>query len=700
MKKALKFTIETQTEDNEVISICHLNEKVIALEISDIARRMFKLNRGLFDKINNTTKLLGGKIYREEITELKPDKNRCGVNLMNKYESKDVEIIRLLFTENLMPKRQSILTKNLTLIDFNPEDVKEQESISPLDPQNLTFDDIKVSTKVCEIEEIELFQDVGIKTYILKDFLNDSPLLQKFAYRLEVRANTEFKEYIEYVMDKLKDTMSFLQEYSSTITISSNYNTKTLKFEKKFSESILRQVGISTQDANVDLDSSRIKDSEFGKAALNFYNGSLLLSENTDKLIYGKIIKGLLPTSKTSPANILSILKSFMDLMSSIKRQYNISNKDSKSTPTSSKISSKRSNLRSFVSATSNIINLEREILGYNVFSENQTGLNKFTISTYKSRIKSEQSKYYPSMDITDQSNFMTTRERGEFSNLSNAGSFITPSNLVMGKKRITCSRGMNNISVNDIKQFRIAKSVRAVQLGKTNYPSGLSRAGISRDVMSDFNITIGNPKKGILERSVDEEIDPLLEASLYLGDRSFFVSATPELILSNYMSILENQDFRILAIVSDIIPARFLHQPKSIDSVKELQMSNKKSKIRRLVADRSIELRNIPPQIKSMMTKSFQSNPDIDPLKNRESRSIIDETQKNVFLIKALAGFEFDSDGFADLNSPIMKDMSEISLSGKPLLAKAYNYEVPQLGIVKDKFMPTIYNNLLYIRG
>tara|TARA_R110001632_G_scaffold35943_3_gene90812 strand:- start:44 stop:853 length:810 start_codon:yes stop_codon:yes gene_type:complete len=269
-----------------------------------------------------------------------------------------------------------------------------------------------------------------------------------------------------------------------------------------------------------------------------------------------------------------------------------------------------------------------------------------------------------------------------------------------MGKKKITCSRGMNNISVDDIRQFRVAKSVRAIQLGQTNYPSGLSKSGISRNVMSDFNITIGNPKKGILERSVDEEIDPLMEASLYLGSKSFFISNAPELILRNYRSILENEDFRILAIVSDIVPARFLTQPKSIDSVKEFQMSNRKSKIRRLVAEKSIELDTIPPQIKSMMTKSFQTNPEIDPLKNRESRSIIDETQKNVFLVRALTGFELDDDGFADLNRPILKDMSETSLSGRPLLAKAYNYEVPQLGVIKDKFMPTIYNNLLYIRG
>ena len=63
MKKALKFTIETQTENNEIISICHLNEKAVALELSHVARKMFKLNRQLFDKINSSTKLLEGRVY-------------------------------------------------------------------------------------------------------------------------------------------------------------------------------------------------------------------------------------------------------------------------------------------------------------------------------------------------------------------------------------------------------------------------------------------------------------------------------------------------------------------------------------------------------------------------------------------------------------------------------------------------------------
>ena len=127
MKKALKFTIETQTENNEIISICHLNEKVIALELSDIARKMFKLNRPLFDKMNSSTKLLGGRLYREEITKVKQDKNRCGVQLLDKYEHRDVEIMGLSFLENALPRRQSILLKTNRRVDFDPNNLSIQD---------------------------------------------------------------------------------------------------------------------------------------------------------------------------------------------------------------------------------------------------------------------------------------------------------------------------------------------------------------------------------------------------------------------------------------------------------------------------------------------------------------------------------------------------------------------------------------------
>ena len=700
MKKPLRFTIETQTEDNEIISICHLNEKTIALELSDVARTMFKLNRSLFDKINSSTKLLGGLVYREQIKISKQDRNKLGVKLLDKYDHDDVQIISLDFAQGTMQKRQSILTKNGRRIDFDPTTLKYKEDLGPLDPQNLTFDDVEVSTMICEIEEIELFQIEGIKTYMLKDFMKDAEGLYQVAYRFEVRADTEFKDYVEFIIKELEKSITFLLSYSNSIDAPLNYDSNNLEFKKSFKDSILKQLGIQDIDASINLGSNRIKNSEFGKAALNYYNGLLLLRQDVQKSIYGQTIKNLLPTSKTSPENIKLTLNRFNQLVETIRREYNIYNKDSKSSTIVSKLSSKKSNVKEFVSITTEKMNVERETLGYNIFSETQKGLNKFTTSTYRQRIGAEQTKYYPSMDVADDTKFMNSKERSAFMANSNAPSFVTPANLVMGNKKITCSRGMANMDVNMIMEFRVAKSARAVQMQKTNYPSSLGNASLSQNVMADFNITIGVPKKAILERATDIEIDPMQDVKHYVGESSYFTTNNPEFIYRNFQRLLDSQDRRIFAIVSDVIPGRFLRQNDSIQSIKELQISNKKSRLRGLVAEERINLEEIPPQIKSMMTKSFQNNPNIDPLKNRESRAIIDETQKNVFQVRAHIGFEMDEDGFPDLNRPIVEQMSEASLSGKPMLAKAYNYEVPELGIVKDKFMPTIYNNLLYVRG
>ena len=693
------FTIETQTEKNEIISICHLNEKKIALELSDVARKMFKLNRTLFDKINMSTKLIGGKVYREEIKLLKQDKNKLGVKLLDKYEHNDVEIINLDFGLKFMSKRQSILTKNGRRIDFDPTTLGYKEDLGPLDPQKLTFDDVKVSTMVCEIEEIPLFQSTGVKTFMLKDFLDDAPGLYQTAYRIEIKAETEFKEYVEYVLSELEKSIMFLTSYKNSINTPTNYNTNTSEFRKSFRESILLQLGITEDLTSVNLGVDLVKNSQFGTAALNYYNASKLMSASVQKSVYGQIIKSLLPTQMTTPRKINDTVKSFEKIMYTIKKVYNIKDKDSKSSNVASKISSRKNTVKKFVTATTERINIEREALGYNVFSEQQTGLNKLSISSYRQRIGAEQTRYYPSMDVADDTKFMTSVEKSGFMANTNISSYVTPVNLVLGNKRITCSRGMNNMDINAVRQFRMAKSARAIQMQKTLYPSGLANSSFSNNVMGDFNVSVASPVTPILERAVDIEIDPMQDAKNYVGESSFFVTNNPEFILNNFKNLIENIDNRILAIVSDIIPGTFLKQNDSIDSVKELQLSNKTSRLRGLVAEKRINFEEIPPQIKSMMTKSFQNNPDIDPLKNRESRAIIDETQKNIFLVQAHTGFETDSDGFPDLNKPIIQNMDS-ALDGQPLLAKALNYEVPELGIVKDKFMPTIYNNLLYIGG
>jgi hypothetical protein len=163
----------------------------------------------------------------------------------------------------------------------------------------------------------------------------------------------------------------------------------------------------------------------------------------------------------------------------------------------------------------------------------------------------------------------------------------------------------------------------------------------------------------------------------------------------------LSREDRRVLSIVSDIVPRRFLRQNDAIRSIKQLSMSNPNSLIRRTVTAQAIDLASIPPQVKYMCTQAFAPNPESDPIQNSESSQIIEETQKNLFLVKSLTGFGRDAEGFIDVRQPVYAEMNlDLLSTNGPILAKAFDYEVPELGIVKDNFMATIYSNLIYIRG
>lgn len=700
MKRVLKFTIETQTESNEIISTCHLNEKTIALEISDVAKKMLSLNRKLFDKINMSTKLLSGVVYRKQITSTSINKNNLGVKLNNSYEGKDVKIMSIDFSQLEVGKMQSIKTKNGKLITFDPSSLKNSSGIAPLDPQNLTFDDVANSTMICEIEEIQLFQNMGVRTFIIKDFMRDVNKLYQVAHRIEITADTKFKDHVEYVIKEMEKSLTFLTSYYNSVNNPANFDEQQSIFKKHFIESIFNQLGIGENINKINLSDKRIKNSDFGKAALNYYNGLMLIRSSTKSSTYGSVVKSLLPTKKTSTEIILKLVNDYRTLLSTIRREYNIFNKDSKSDYNQSKISTKLNQLKRFIATTTEKYEIEQETLGYNIFSENQTGMNRFTIASYRRRVSDERDKYYPSINLTDDGNSLTNEDKSKFSSNKNNNSYLTTANLVMGNKKISCSRGMNNISPNLVQQFRLAKSARANQKNKTNFPDSLSTARLTRDAMSSYNVTVAEPQTPILERSIDSEIDPLQDAKNYVGERSFFVTDRPDLIFINYNKLREDEDEQILVIVSDVVPQSSLSQNDNVQSAQELQISNNNSRTRQLINERMIDFDEIPPQIKYMMTSRFQNNPDIDPLKNRQSRAIIDETQKNVFLIRALVGFNKDSDGFINLNSPIFENIQDDNLTGKPMLAKAYNYEIPELGIVKDKFMPTIYNNLVYIQG
>lgn len=700
MSKAISLTIETQTEDREVLALCHINEKIIALETSYIANKMFKLNRNLFEKINPTTKLLGGTLYRQSVIQIKGNTNRSYVQIDNKYENKEEEIAKLFFDNNTLKRRSRAISKYGKKFDFDPTTVSSEHTGGYFDINKLSPDDIAASQMISSVEEISLFQDVGVKTILIMDSLQKNRGLLEVGYRIEVIIDTEFQEYVDYVLSRAEQSLRFLTSYSNSLSYSDTYDGEKLSFKKEYTERIMSSLGISTSTSSVNLNEDRIKSSEFGKSAIAYYNLASLLSPNVDKSVYSKIMKTLLPTDKTTPDAINLFVKKFNSILENVKFEYLNSTKQTKKERKFSRVSegTMKTNLLSTISKEK--LELDQEKLGYSVFSDN-SGLNILSSADYKKRFALEQAKYYPSIDMEDATGFMTSTERGRFADTSNAAAFLTPRSLVMGDKKIKTNRGMRNINVDDVRQFRLAKSIRAQQKRSTKYPQSTAKNTTSIDSLSSLNITIGAPKTPLLERSSEQEIDPLIDAKHYVGEDVGFTTSNPLLLIKNFRRIRLSEERRILSIASDIIPRRFLKNRRAIRSIKDIQFSNPKSLIRKLAIEGDLDIDSIPPHVKYMMSKSFQPNPDSDPLKNREASQVIEETQQNLFQVRVLAGFKKGSFGFLDVHAPeyVQMDNSVLS-SGRPIIAKAFDYEVPELGIVKDNFLATIYSNLIYIRG
>jgi len=701
MSKSVVINVETQTANGQVISLSHINEKTIALETSDIAQKMFKLNRGLFDKINSTTKIKSGVLYRQEVTKAKGNTNSVYTPTRDAFEFKEIEISRLFFENNILKRQQRAINKEGRKFDFDPEQVSELNSGGMFNDMKISPDDIKASTIITTVEQLDLFQDQGVKSILITDTLMDNKQLLEVGYRMSLNVETSFKDYINYVVRESERSILFLTSYVNSLSYSSNYNGQEEMFNPEYSNRIMAELGIPTSSTEFNLGSDRIKNSEFGRVGISYYNLVSLIRSNVDKELYSRILKGILPTKKTTPNNISAFLGNFSNLLDSVKAQYLQNNKQTGKENKYSRISEGKVFVNSIEATTKERLAIEQEKLGYSVFDEDVETLNIYSSEDYKKRYALEQAKYYPNISVEDDTSFLTPSERSEFSRMDNAPSFLTPTSLIMGDRKVSTARGMKNININDIRQFRLAKSSRAQQQRTTSRPQSTKKGRINQDVLSSLNVTISSAKTSLLDRTTDEIIDPLIDAKHYIGDSSEFVTNNPFQLIKNFGRILTKDEQRALEIASDIIPRRFLRNNKAIRSIKEIQFSNPNSIVRKMAVERSLQPSRIPPHVKFMMSSAFNPNPNSDPMQNRESREIIEETQKNIYVIKALVGFKRGASGFLDLNNPMYVEVNQSVLeSGRAMIAKAYDYEVPELGIVKDNFLATIYNNFIYIRG
>jgi len=701
------MTVETQTEDNDVISICYLNERMLALDVSPVAREMLKRNRALFDKINSSTKITGGAVYRQEVIKEKPHLNRLMVLVDNSYEFREKEIAGLVFENNRLLSQERATSKSGKKFDFNREKLKDNFGSKQIfDSNNVTKDTLKDAKFVSAVREVSTFSKLGVKTFVITDRLKDQESLLEVGYRINLKIDTAFKDYVTNLVSMLNKSSNFVSTYYSDVL--QNYDYDKLLFKPGFSSSVMDQL-LNPGRTKIKINSKKPRQSEFGQAAIAFYNASQLMGNSVDKNVYKQIFDILLPTKKTNPESILNLSKRFSNLYESIIKTYDLKPEKTYFSGNNPKISSSKKIVLSIQTVTDEKLKIEKEPLGYNVFSETKKGFGFYTVEDYSSRVGNEKKKYYPNISLKG-TNFLKNPERSDFVNTQAHSAFLTPSNLVLGNKTITTSRGIINIPPDDVREFRMAKSVRAKEMEASAFPALVGATSLSNKSLTNFNLTIAAPRKTILMRATEQTVDPLVDAKEYLGEDSFFVTDNPKQFLKSLKRKKFKESKEITRVIADIVPKRLLASPQVIRTSAEIQFANPESRTRRLINDKKINLKTIPPQVKFMMTPTFSVssrkmidgvNVKVDPLQNADTAPIIQETQMNLFIVKGIAGFEKNEMGFLDVYKPIIREMNSTTLRSKsPMIAKAHHFEVPTLGIVKDKFMPTIYNNLMFLKG
>lgn len=695
MYKSIILNIETQTEDGGLISLCHLSEKNIALEQSDIARKIFINNTALFNKISETTQIVGGSLYRQETISSSTNRNKLYSQFDNKTSPIETNISQMFFDNNTLRRQVRAVTKKGRSFDYDPDLVSDENLGGFFDEKNLSMDDIRDSIIISSVEEIRLFQENGIKSFLIIDNMSNKKSVYEVGYRIEFEVKTNFREYVEYVFKKCRKSLLFLEKYLHECSM--NYDENRYTFKKMFIEDVFSSLNMVPDRKTANLGTETVKNSDLGEVAISYYN-LLSLMRDTPKGIYSEVLGTLIPSQKTSPEKITNFISNFRRNLESITNYY--LDKSTSNNLTKNKMWNKSHGINLVSTTSRETFSMDQEILGYSIFSEDVSGLNMFSSEDYKKRWALEQARYYPNLSIND-SPYLSGEEKSDFSNTSNAPSFLTPMQLIMGKEKISTARGLKNMPIDKVRQFRMAKSARAEALSSDNHPHSKSRSKINSNVLSSFNLEIRKPTESLLSRSTSQDISPYEDAKKYVGEQSYFISNNPVQFIQNFNRVLTKDNERIFAIISDVVPRSFLRNEIAIKSIRDIDISNPKSKTRRMLGSREINLRTLPPHIKFMASGHFNPNKDSDPLKNFESRELIEETQKNIFQIRALTGFATDRRGLVNFNKPIYEDMSsEVLSSNKPILAKAYNYEVSELGIVKDKFSGTIYNNLIYIRG
>lgn len=695
MSKPVHIEVASQSKEGSILLLCHVDMEGIALETSEAARIIYKNNRALFDKINSKTRFIGGSILKTTVDKKDDGFTRTFSQTVITKDYKEIEIANVSMQGKEILPFTRIKNKKGTLIDVDMNNLRPEDEKGPESNRRLSEADVKYSQKISEIFPLRLSEEemTSISTFACRDYFSEKDMSRDHSYRIRIAAASDFDEYVRFVLRKLNESMGFVNRYISSISRSNAYVDG--KFKKIFAKRIFESIGVDyNSESRIFFNDPQIKSSQFGEAALNYYNGMLLFNSNIGSQSYNKIIDHLLPFKNNSFANIEKVKQMLASLETRIVNEFGIKRKTFKDIVDPGKTNK---NIKIIESNRTEVYTMQRNVLGYYIFKTDKTveSVTVLTVEEYRKRFIEEQAKYYPTIDPGPAADFMSSTDRGKFLS-GNRLAHLTPERIVMGDRSLDVNRGVANTDASFITDFRIVKAATAENRMRTKIEAPYTPVS---DSLASLGISIGRPKKSLNERSTFESIDPLIDSEKYLGKTSNFVMSDIVKVNIPKSNVQLKEEDTAKRILSSIASTMYLSKPGKAKSINNIKLTNPHSNTRKAIQAGVVDLDTIPPQIKNMTTINFQANESIDPLAVQDTAAVIEETQANVYTMVKLSGFEKDSEGKTNLSAPIFKEVTEEDMALGGVLIKAVEYENAELGILKDKYSGTIYDNLTYVR-
>ena len=678
MNNPIKIDIASQSTNGALLLIAHIDTHGIALRSSETARKIYQNNKDLFEKINENTSIGGGTVYRKNVVNSRID-----------YLTSEKEIANISIQNGKANPFIRVKNQKGTIIDVDPESLRDEREEGFVNNSRLSKNDLESMQKISEVYPLEISHSNAnrVITFAIRDFSTIKETVSAVNYRIKIAVHTEFDEYIRFLLKKLDESILFVTRYISSIISSGDYVNG--KFKKSFKKRIYSSLGIDyDSEMRFFLNDEEILNSDFGQIGLNLYNAKLLLDDNESGLVYNHVISRLIPSRNTNLLKMEEVKSDLSKVRTIIQKEFNIR-------PPGFGVSKigQNSVMTIIESDKSNdflIDNLEPH--GYNIFTNEQDGLVRMTIGEYENRFFSEKTRYYQSLGLSEEEKKTSTPEfqRDFQKNVESNRTHLTPIGLVLAEKVMSTENGIFSMDRKSVQEFKAIKASRYIQQQKSDYKSSF-KSDYSAVVAPNF--VIANPVTSITSRSTVENVDPLIDSKYYVGYLSSFSGPPPD--LSN---VQKKDDRKAKDVIYEMTSVFGIESQLKTKSAKDIAINNPESITNTALSSKSLDIPMVPPQLRAMMTEGFLQSPNMDPLQNLATSAIIEETMANTFMSVKLVGFEMGSDGMLNLSSPIYQPVQASDMASSGLLIKAVESEVSALGMVKDNYSSTIYNNMIIV--